>query len=142
MFTHTRSILVEWGDCDPAGIVFYPRYFAWFDASTAGLFAAAGLPKPELIKRFDIVGFPMVDTSAKFHIPSSFGETIQIETTATAFRRSSFDIRHRVLKNGAVAVVATETRVWTGVDPENPKRLKSKPIPQEVIDLLTSGPKP
>jgi len=28
--THTQTI--EWGDCDPAGIVFYPRYFAYFDA--------------------------------------------------------------------------------------------------------------
>lgn len=24
-----RTIRIEWGDCDPAGIVFYPRYFEW-----------------------------------------------------------------------------------------------------------------
>ena len=44
MLTNTQQILIAWGDCDPAGIVFYPRYFAWFDAATAALFAAAGLP--------------------------------------------------------------------------------------------------
>ncbi len=37
-----RAVTIEWGDCDPAGIVFYPRYFAMFDASTAALFAVAG----------------------------------------------------------------------------------------------------
>ena len=140
MFTNTRTIQVEWGDCDPAGIVFYPRYFAWFDACTAGLFAAAGLPKPLLLKKYAILGIPMVDTAAKFHIPSRFGETFKIETSAIAFRRSSFDVLHRILKDGALAVEGRETRVWTAVDPENPERLKSRPIPQEVIALLTAGP--
>ncbi len=142
MFPSTRAIQVEWGDCDPAGIVFYPRYFAWFDASTAGLFAAAGLPKPILLKRYGIIGIPMVDTSANFRIPSRFGETFQVETCAVAFRRSSFDIRHRILKDGEVAVEGRETRVWTAADPENPERLKSKPIPPEVVSLLTEGPRP
>lgn len=142
MFTNTRAIQVEWGDCDPAGIVFYPRYFAWFDACTAGLFAAAGLPKPFLLKKFDIIGIPMVDTSAKFYIPSRFGESFEVETSAVAFRRSRFDVLHRLLKDGAVAVEARETRVWTALDPENPERLKSKPIPPEVIALLTEGPRP
>src|SRR5262245_13444018 len=38
-----REVRIEWGDCDPANIVFYPRYFAFFDASTAYLFEAVGL---------------------------------------------------------------------------------------------------
>ena len=31
-------VRIEWGDCDPAGIIFYPRYFEFFDAWTAALF--------------------------------------------------------------------------------------------------------
>ena len=27
MLTYTRNARIEWGDCDPAGIVFFPRYF-------------------------------------------------------------------------------------------------------------------
>jgi len=38
MLINTRIVRVQWGDCDPAGIVFYPRYFEWFDASTILLF--------------------------------------------------------------------------------------------------------
>ena len=41
MLVNRRAVAIEWGDCDPAGIVFYPRYFAMFDASTAALFAHA-----------------------------------------------------------------------------------------------------
>ena len=38
---NTRKVRIEWGDCDPAGIIFYPRYFEIFDASTSALFERA-----------------------------------------------------------------------------------------------------
>ena len=41
MLTNTRAVRIVWGDCDPAGIVFYPRYFEMFDASTTALFERA-----------------------------------------------------------------------------------------------------
>ncbi|MEM1432022.1 MAG: acyl-CoA thioesterase [Pseudomonadota bacterium] len=127
-----RDVLIEWGDCDPAGIVYYPRYFAMFDNATAALFAAAGLPKHEMIKTFDIVGFPMVDTRAKFSIPSKWGETITIESKIVEWRRSSFDVEHRVLKSAALAIEAWETRVWVGRDPNDPEKIKGRTIPEEV----------
>ena len=39
-FTNTRTVRIEWGDCDPAGIIFYPTYFKIFDNATAALFEA------------------------------------------------------------------------------------------------------
>ncbi len=139
MFVNTRTVTIEWGDCDPAGIVFYPRYFAFFDASTAHLFGAVGLKKIDLLKKYDAVGFPMVDTRAQFKIPSKYGDEVVIETTVTEFRKSSFDIKHRLLKDGVEAIECTETRVWVGKDPENPDKIKSRPIPEEVIRLLSQA---
>lgn len=137
MLTNSRTILIEWGDCDPAGIVFYPRYFAWFDAATAGLFAAAGLPKPQMIEKYKILGIPMVDTRARFLVPSKFGDKVRIETTITEFRRSSFDVRHHLFRGETLAIEAFETRVWTIRDPDNPEHIKSQPIPAEVIALFS-----
>jgi 4-hydroxybenzoyl-CoA thioesterase len=139
MLTNTRTILVEWGDCDPAGIVYYPRYFEWFDGCTAALFARAGFAKFEMLRQYDIVGIPMVDTRARFLIPSRFGEEVVVETAIVEFRRSSFDVRHRLLNNGELAAEAFETRVWTGRDPEDPGRLRGVPIPEEVIRRLSCG---
>jgi 4-hydroxybenzoyl-CoA thioesterase len=133
LLTNTRKILVEWGDCDPAGIVYYPRYFEWFDASTAALFAAAGVSNGVMHKTYGILGIPMVDTRAKFFIPSGFGDELLVDSTVLEFRRSSFDVHHRMLKNGALAVEGFETRVWTIRDSGNPELLKSQPIPAEVI---------
>jgi 4-hydroxybenzoyl-CoA thioesterase len=130
-----RTLTVEWGDCDPAGIVFYPRYFAMFDASTAALFdAALGMPKIRWTARFGIVGIPMVDTRAKFSVPSAYGDVVTIESRVTGFRRSSFDVTHRLLKeDGALGVEGFETRVWVARDPGDPKRIRATPIPPEVI---------
>ena len=41
MLTNSRIVRIEWQHCDPAGIVFYPRYFAMFDTSTTYLFEKA-----------------------------------------------------------------------------------------------------
>ena len=50
MLTNTRTVRIEWGDCDPAGIVFYPRFFAMFDTSTTALFERAlGMTKYRFI---------------------------------------------------------------------------------------------
>ena len=127
-----RDVFIEWGDCDPAGIVYYPRYFVFFDNATVALFAAAGLEKHEMVKTYDMVGFPMVDTGARFMIPSKWGETITIESEVSEWKRSSFDIKHRVYKGEALAIEAWETRVWVGRHPDDPERIKSKPIPDEV----------
>ena len=137
MFKNKRVVSIEWGDCDPAGIVFYPRYFAMFDASTANLFEAAGFKKAEMLKRFEAVGFPMVDTRAKFSIPSVYGDEVVIESMVTEFRNSSFDVHHRLLKGDKLAVEGFETRVWTVRDSENPERIKSAPLPREIIDALS-----
>jgi len=32
------DIVVDFADCDPARIVFYPRYFDWFDRASERLF--------------------------------------------------------------------------------------------------------
>ena len=139
MLVATRHRYVEWGDCDPAQIVFNPRFFEWFDGCTAGLFDAAGYNKVALRTKFNFIGFPIVESRAKFLKPSRFGDTVRIETSATDIRRSSFDIRHHLFNGGELSVEAFETRVWTGPDPTDPSRIKSTPIPEEVARALQAG---
>lgn len=137
MLTNKRTLRIEWGDCDPAGIVFYPRYFVFFDTSTTALFELAlGMSKFEFLKVYDIMGYPMVDTRARFLAPSRFGDDVVIETTISEIKRSSFNIAHRFIRRGELTVEGFETRVWTGRDPNNPERIKSKPIPPDVVARL------
>jgi 4-hydroxybenzoyl-CoA thioesterase len=139
MLVNTRVVRIEWGDCDPAGIVYYPRYFAFFDASTSALIERAlGMTKHDYLKAYDFAGHPLVNAHSRFLIPTRFGDDVTIETTVAELRRSSFDVRHRLTKNGALAVEGFETRVWVQGDPAK-GQMKAAPLPQEVIDLLSKG---
>jgi 4-hydroxybenzoyl-CoA thioesterase len=140
MFVSRRDITIEWGDCDPAGIVYFPRYFAIFDSCTWTLFTAAlGMKKAALLAHYGTVGCPMVDVCARFLIPCTFGDEVVVESRIAELRRSSFDVQHRLLKVGSPAVECLETRVWSATDPDQPGRLKSQPIPPEVRARLGGG---
>ena len=136
MLITRRTIEIEWGDCDPADIVYFPNYFAWFDASLTHHFEKAGLPKKALVGRYDLVGFPVVDARARFHKPSTYGDEVTIETRIAKFGRSSFEVEQQLLRGGELAVEGFQTRVLVGRDPADPKRLKSVPVPAEVIALF------
>jgi 4-hydroxybenzoyl-CoA thioesterase len=139
-FTNSRKVRIEWGDCDPAGIVFYPRYFAIFDSSTTALFERAlGMTKFQFLKHYDSVGYPMVDTRAKFLLPTRFGDDVIVETAISELKRSSFSVTHRLMKDGQLAVEGFETRVWVGRDPTDPEKIKSKPLPEEMVRKLTAN---
>jgi len=140
MLTNRRDVRIVWGDCDPAGIVYYPRYFEMFDTSTTALFERAlGMTKYQFLKAHDSLGYPMVDTRARFLLPTRYGDDVVIETTITEIRRSSFDIRHRLMKDGALAVEGFETRVWVGRDPDDPDKIRGRPLPDDMVAKL-KGP--
>jgi 4-hydroxybenzoyl-CoA thioesterase len=134
MLTNTRLIRVQWGDCDPAGIVFYPRYFEWFDAGTILLFEkATGLTKIKMLEKYKGAGLALIEAGAKFAVPSQYGDDIEITTAIKEFGRSSFSVEHRVTRAGAPALEGFERRVWTVRDAADPNRLRSGPIPAEVL---------
>ena len=137
MFINRHLVTVEWGHCDPAGIVFYPNYFGYFDASANALFLRAlGLNKYQMLKEYDLVGIPAVDVGARFIVPSVFGDVVMIESMVVEIGRSSFRMQHRLLRGETLAAEGHETRVWVGRDPVDPTRLKGRPIPDEVIAKL------
>lgn len=133
----TRNYRIEWGQCDPAGIVYAPRYLDMFGESTILLFEAAGLPKKRaMLKELGLAGFPMVDVSARFLRPASYGDDVVIETAAPIFGNSSFVIEHRLTLDGAVCVECTEKRVWTVPAPDRPGGLRAARVPDDIRALF------
>jgi len=133
-FTFRRQLAIEWGHCDPAGIVFNPRFFEFFDSSTWLLFEAAlGVKAQDLTSTYNIVGIALVDARANFLKPIKFGDVIEIVSRVSEFRRSSFDVEHRLSVNGTLAVEGGESRVWAVRDKYDPDKIATAPIPPEVI---------
>ncbi len=130
-YSNSRTVRIEWGDCDPAGIIFYPRYFEIFDASTSLLFETAlGMTKLQMFKNLEFGGFPLVRTRARFLMPTRFGDDVTVESKI-AFGRSSFDVDHRLSLKGETCVECTEKRVWVVRDTNG--RLKSRAVPEAVL---------
>jgi 4-hydroxybenzoyl-CoA thioesterase len=131
-FSNIRKVRIEWGDCDPAGIVFYPRYFAIFDASTSALFERAlGMTMFQMFKTFKSAGYPLARTRARFKRPARYGDDVTVES-AVSFGQASFEIAHHITHNGLTCVECVETRVWVVQDPADPGRYKSQPIPEAI----------
>lgn len=136
----SREYRIEWGQCDPAGIVFAPRYMDMFAESSILLFEAAGLPKKrDMLREMGVAGFPLVDLSARFLRPASYGDVVTIEADAPIFGNSSFTIAHRIRLGEALCVEGTEKRVWTIRAQGTPGGLKAAPVPEDVRARFVTG---
>jgi len=139
MLINRRQIHVEWGDCDPGGIVYYPRYFEYCDACTNALFERAGLPKPLLLQLYRIAGIPLIETRSRFLLPSQHGDTLTVESSISDWGRSSFSVHHRLLKDSALAAEIFEKRVWVVRVSDQPVRFQAAAIPHEVREKFVSA---
>jgi 4-hydroxybenzoyl-CoA thioesterase len=99
---------------------------------------ALGVKRSEIAAAFGIIGYPVVEAKARFIAPIKFGDRIEIASSVKEFRRSSFDVEHRITNQGTLAVEGLETRVWTGRSAD-PARLKSQPIPADVKERFRTS---
>ncbi len=134
------DIVVDFADCDPARIVFYPRYFEWFDRATERLFRERGMPWPTLWAEYRMAGFALVDAQSSFRGPARFGDTITLESWIGEWRSKVFVVEHRVHNHGKLIVEGREVRVWGLRDPADPEGLKAGVIPKEVIARFEASP--
>src|SRR6185436_4082855 len=109
---HTFKVNVEFGDCDPAQIVYYPNFFRWMDAASRHFFIACGVPLwHELEKTTGVIGTPIVDAQTRFMKPASYGDRLEIDSEVSEWRAKSFVMRHRVRRGEDLLVECTEVRV-------------------------------
>jgi len=139
-FISHRQLTVEWGQCDPSGIVFNSRFFEMFDLSTWMLFEQAlGVTAHELGAAFGIIGLPLVDARANFLKPAKFGDVIDIASHIVEFRRSSFDVEHKITIGGELAVEGGETRVWAARTKDDPDKIHAVAIPPDIVARFGHG---
>lgn len=132
-----RILTVEFGDCDPARIVYYPNYFRWFDQGTHHLFAEAGFPLARLTEERGLT-IPLVSAKGDFRGPAVWGDRIAVDSRITRWGSRAFDIAHTVThaETGAPIAEGAETRVCVAIDPDDPKGIKGVPIPDDIRAAL------
>jgi 4-hydroxybenzoyl-CoA thioesterase len=103
-----RSVRVRFGDCDPAGIVFYPRYFEMFNNLVED-WCAEGLGSSfqELIGVRGL-GLPTVRIGTDFVATSKLGDLLRAELAVRKIGGASITVAIRLLgPDGGARVRAT-----------------------------------
>jgi 4-hydroxybenzoyl-CoA thioesterase len=130
---HVYRVEVHFGDCDPAGIVFFPNFSRWMDEASLAFFMACGIPPwRELVKTRGIVGTPLLEIHTRFFKPATYGETIEVHTSVEAWEAKVFRHRHVVRRGDVVLCEGTEVRAFVVRDPVNEGRLKAIAIPEDI----------
>ena len=129
---------VEFGDCDPARIVWFPNFFRWIDAASRHFFIECGVPHwSETEQTLGVIGTPLVDTHAKFVKTASYGDVLQIHTTIPEWRTRSFVQRHRVMRGDELIMKCDEVRIFaSGLENQAPG-IRAVAIPEEIRRLCS-----
>ncbi len=134
--TQVHRVSVHFGDCDPAGIVFFPNFSKWMDESSLAFFMACGVPLwRELVKTRGIVGTPLLEIHTRFLKPATYGETIEVHTCIDDWAAKTFRHRHRVMRGDDLLCEGSERRAFVIRDPANPDRLRAIAIPDDIKAL-------
>ena len=133
---HVHPVDVCFGDCDPAGIVFFPNFSKWMDQASLAFFMAQGIPPwRELVKTRGIVGTPLLEIHTRFLKTATYGERIEIHTSIDEWAAKTFRHRHVVRRGEDILCEGTEVRAFVVRDSANPDRIKAIPIPEDIKAL-------
>ena len=135
MHAYRYERLVQWGDCDPAGIIYFPNYLRWVADGLTALFLDLGVDPTDSKDRDTITGLPSVNCSLSFHSPARYHDRITHEIRIARLGTKSLDVAHRFSRADACLAEAQERRVWAEMNIRDGK-LTAVPIPGDIRTML------
>jgi len=125
VFIHDQ--LIRFSHCDPATIVYFPRFFDLAHCTMEDWFAqGVGVALPELINTRR-VGTPTVSVHCDFIKPLRMGETLRFELRVTKLGNASANLEYRGLKDGGEHLRIYQTLVFMDLD-----AARAVPIPEDI----------
>ena len=132
------EVEVMFGDCDPAGIVFFPNFSKWMDASSLNFFVQRGVPTwRDLYKTTGIIGTPLLEINTRFISPATYGERLRVHTSIQEWRSKVFIQKHIVKCADTLICEGTEIRAFCIRHPDDPNRIKAIAVPDHIRALCS-----
>ena len=128
--SYTRTIAVEFNHCDPAGIVFYPRYFEMLNSVVENFFDEElhyPFARMHVEEGFAV---PTARIDTVFHAPSRLGERLEFGLEVTRVGRTSLHLTLRAEGGDGLKLTAQSVLVFVNRD-GRPERW-----PEEVREKL------
>lgn len=126
-----HPIRIEFNHCDPAGIVFYPRYFEMTNSTVETFFReVAGHSYAAMMAQRE--GVPTARLEVNFHAPSRLEEVLDWQLTVTRLGTSSVAFRLQAQCDGTTRLTADLTLVYVTAQG------RPQPWPQPIRDRITA----
>ena len=124
-----------WGDLDSLGIVFYPRYYEWIDASGHHFFDSIGLNLGQLMKQ-RALQFGLIETGCQYRAPGRYYDKIEIITRLRSLSAKTLELEHKILRatDETLLVEGFEKRIC--LDISDPDHFKAVVIPSDIYAIL------
>ena len=128
---HEVPFMLAYGDCDPAGIVYYPVLYHYchvaFEEAWRG---ALGIAYPELVANWRL-GFPTVHVETDFVSPARYGDAVVVDVSVLEVGTTSVVFRFEGRVGDRVVLQSKQTTVCLDLD-----EFVKRPIPLEIRDAL------
>ena len=132
--TVVYTVRVEFGDCDPAGIVWFPNFFRWIDAASRHFFTECGVPRwEETARTLGVIGTPLVNTQSRFIATASYGDTLSVATRVSEWRAKSFVQAHTISRGETLIMECEEVRIFGGKREDG--SLRALPVPEDIARM-------
>ena len=134
--TVTYTVRVEFGDCDPAGIVWFPNFFRWIDGASRNFFTQCGVPRwEETTRSLGVIGTPLVDTHSRFLKTASYGDTLAVHVTVKEWRDKSFVQTYRITREDDLIMECEEVRIFATTRNDGKNSIRAVPVPPSIRQL-------
>lgn len=134
---YAKEQVVNWGESDPFGLVYFPRMLAWFNDTEHEMFASLGYPVNKMVND-DRTAFVMGEVNFKFVGPAAYGDRIRSTIQLSEMRRATmrWSCRAVNIASGSVITEGVATRIYAKIREDG--NLKSETIPDEIRDMLSN----
>ena len=131
MLVNSVERKIMWGDLDSLGIVFYPRFYEWIDASGHLFFEALGFNLGDLWKQRQIC-FGLVKTSCEYLAPGRYHQTICIDTKVAELAVKTVTLDHQIIDAATQTLMVQGLEKRICLDVSDPERFHARDIPEEI----------
>jgi YbgC/YbaW family acyl-CoA thioester hydrolase len=130
-YKHTHRLRIEWGDTDPARIVYYPQYFRWFDVTCHHMFEELGISQHAMAEAGG-AAMPIVEAHGVFRRPGYCADWIDVRAEIVEVTRKVIKVDYQVWRDDVLLADGYEKRVLALHDPDDPQRMRAQEISEDM----------
>jgi acyl-CoA thioester hydrolase len=128
---------INWSDVDLAGIVYFPRYFSYFENAELEWIRSRGLSYEGILEETG-VWLPRVACHSNFRAPAKLAELLSIEMRLDRLGKTSFTLGFDAFRLPERTAIADGYIVVAAVDRES---FRPTPVPERLVQLLSELPR-